>query len=135
MKPLQFALVLAVLGGWLIGDGITQHRGEYKPAAFQEADVEDVAVEVDPGINVHAPMECEVGELVRFDARESEVDSLVWDIIPETEDFEIVDDGFRGFFSARAGGEYLLLIAGAKDGKAFLWHQSLRVRGAPAPIT
>ena len=76
-------------------------------------------------INLDAPIECEVGELVRLDARESNVDSLVWEIIPKTTDFETVNR--RAFFSARAPGEYLILIAGAKEGKAFLMHHKLRV--------
>lgn len=88
----------------------------------------DAEVEIaDGGIQLEAPIECEVGELVRLDARNSNVDSVVWDILPKTSDFEVVD--LRGFFSARNGGEFLILIAGAKGGKAFLYHQKITVNG------
>jgi len=90
-------------------------------------------VDPTPGIQLKAPLTCDVGELVRFDARDSEVDSLVWDTIPATNDFEVV--GLRAFFSARSGGEYRILIAGAKDGKAFLVHQKITVKGVAATLT
>lgn len=89
----------------------------------------------DGGIQLNAPIDCEVGELVRFDARKSDVDSLVWGIIPESDDFETVDEDRRAFFSARTPGRYLILIAGAKNGKAFLLHQTLTVMGAAIPET
>lgn len=102
--------------------------------AGQDEIVEPVVVIVeDGGINLTAPIECEVGELVRFDARESNVDALVWSIIPASDDFEMVDENRRAFFSARSPGEYLILIAGAKNGKAFLLHQTLTVTGKAIP--
>lgn len=87
------------------------------------------------GIQLDAPSECEVGELVRFDARESDVDALVWRIRPESDDFETVDGNRRAFFSARTPGKYLISIAGAKAGKAFLLQQTLTVNGLATPET
>jgi len=104
--------------------------------AGQDELVEPIVVIVeDGGINLTAPIECEVGELVRFDARDSDVDALVWSIIPASEDFEMVDENRRAFFSARSPGEYLILIAGAKNGKAYLLHQTLTVTGTAIPET
>ncbi len=96
---------------------------------------EIVIVVTDGGIQLNAPIDCEVGELVRFDARESDVDALVWAIIPASDDFEMVDENRRAFFSARSPGKYLILIAGAKNGKAFLLHQTLTVTGTAIPDT
>ena len=81
------------------------------------------------GLKLAMPDECEVGELVRLDARTSEVDSIVWKIIPATDDMEIVDDGKRCFFSSRAPGVYTIILAGAKGGEAFLEHRTLTVAG------
>jgi hypothetical protein len=129
MKPLQLALVLLVFGGFLIGPGVSQHRLE-APVARQE-----LTDTLKRSIQIKAPVDCEVGELVRIDARGSDVDSLAWNVLPATPDFEVVDDGFRAFFSARQGGKYLLIIAGAKDGKAFLHSQHLTVKSAPTPAS
>jgi len=56
-----------------------------------------------------APSVCEVGELVRIDLRESTVTTTLLVVtIPEllaTDDFEIIDDGKRAFFSSRGAGE------------------------------
>lgn len=101
---------------------------------FSGQDVEPIVVIMeDGGIFLDAPIKCEVGELVRFDARGSDVASLVWDIIPASDDFEMVDKNRRAFFSARRPGTYLILIAGAKNGKAFLLHQTLTVTGTAIP--
>lgn len=77
------------------------------------------------GIVLAAPDICEVGELVRFDATSSDVDSLTWDILPPTPDFEVVDR--RAFFSARNSGEWLVILAGAKNGQSFLSHKKIVV--------
>ena len=122
MRTLRAVVLVALLFGSATADAPTARTAKA-----------DEIVTVDGGIELKAPLTCEVGELVRFDARESDVDALVWDIIPPTPDFEIVDK--RGFFSARSGGEFLILIAGAKGGKAFLVHQRLTVTGAAIPST
>jgi len=81
------------------------------------------------GIVLRAQEDAEVGELVRLDASESEVDSLTWQIIPATTDFEVIEGGRRAFFSSRNGGTYLIIIAAAKDGKAYLQHHTIEVIG------
>lgn len=80
---------------------------------------------------------CEVGELIRLDARESDVDSLTWQVLPFTEDFEVVDDGLRAFLSARFPGQFLVIVAGAKNGHSFLQHKMIIVEGdeIPGPST
>lgn len=82
---------------------------------------------------VKIPAEVEIGELVRMDASENDVEGITWRIIPETPDFVIVDNGRRAFFSSRSGGEFLVIVAGARDGLAFLYVQTLTVTGSPVP--
>ena len=126
MKTIILVLIMSV--GWHVGTAYTD--AEPLPVITQAVDVE-----VEPGIRLEAPKTCEIGELVRLDARGSNVTDLVWDILPKTIDFETVDGDKRAFFSARSSGEYLILIAGAKDGKAFLVHQKLIVNGVPAKMS
>ena len=88
----------------------------------------------DTGIVLRAPDEAEIGELVRLDASSSDVDSLTWQIIPATPDFEVIEDGRRAFFSSRVRGSYLIIIGGAKDQQALLRHHTIDVLGdAPEP--
>ena len=123
MRPIIIAVILIAMT-------IPSTAG--RPVVGQVIDAE-VAIADEGGIILEAPIKCEVGELVRLDARKSDVDDLVWDIIPKTPDFEVVESKRRGFFSARMGGEYLILIGGAKNGKAFLYHQKITVKGEPTP--
>lgn len=105
--------------------------GQSFPVAGQEEEPSK-----ESGIILRAQDEAEVGELVRFDASDSDVDGLTWQIIPYTEDFEVIEDGRRAFFSSRVGGRYLVIIAAAKDQKPFLQHHTIEVIGgeiAPGP--
>lgn len=104
--------------------------GTVFPIAGQDAEPTEA------GLKLRAPDMCEVGELVRFDVSESTVDGITWQILPYTEDFEVIEDGRRAFFSARAesaGGTFLIMVAGAKDGQAFLLHHTIAVAGQPGP--
>lgn len=69
-------------------------------------------------IKLNAPTDAQVGELIRLDATESTCEDLIWEVIPETEDFEAV--GKKAFLSSRAGGEYLIIIAGSEENKPVL---------------
>lgn len=70
---------------------------------------------------------CEVGELVRMSTEGSDVDNVTWRIIPSTDDFEVIDG--RAFFSAREPGEFLVIVAAAKGGKAFVEHRTIVAEG------
>lgn len=80
-------------------------------------------------LKLRAPDVSEVGELVRLDARESTVDGIIWQILPFSEDFEVIENGRRAFFTSRVPGTYLFVIAGAKDGQAYLIHHTIIVDG------
>jgi len=105
-------------------------KGNNLPIAGQDP-------EPDNGIVLVAPDLCEVGELVRFDATESTV-NLTWQILPHTDDFEVIESGKRAFFSSRVPGSYLVIVAGAKGDMPFLQHFTIVVEGtepAPGPDT
>lgn len=116
--------------------GAIPTAGQSFPIAGQEE------AEVPGGLVIVAPDECEVGELVRIDASQSDVDHFTWQIIPATPDFEVIEDGERGLLSARiasAGQSFLIIISAAKkldDGSvvSYLQHHTIDVLGeAPEP--
>jgi hypothetical protein len=89
------------------------------------------------GIILDAPELADVGELVRFDASQSPV-NLTWQILPHTEDFEVIEGGKRAFFSSRVPGQYLIIVAGAKGDVPYLQHFTIIVDGGdfqPGPLT
>jgi len=94
--------------------------------------VQDV-VQVE-AFSVEVQRECEIGELVRMKVK-GDVDGITWKIEPMTDDFEIIDDGRRAFFSARTGGDFVIIVAAAKGGKPFLFYDSLTVKGEPKIVT
>lgn len=101
------------------------------PVASQ-VDVPADEPELAVGIYIDAPSVADVGELVRFDASKSNVEGMRWSIKPETPDFETIEQGRRAFFSARehdAGRTFLITIAGAKGGAAFLQHHTIEIAG------
>lgn len=72
-------------------------------------------MQVTAKIDLAAPAEAQIGELVTLDASNSEAVSFVWKVIPKTQDFKIIDDGKRAFFTSRKAGVYLFVVAAAKD--------------------
>jgi hypothetical protein len=79
-------------------------------------------------IVLEAPETGSIGELIRLDATKSKSEELVWDIDPETSDFEAV--GKRAFLSSRTPGRYLVLIAGVANGKPVLKKHEVVIEGA-----
>lgn len=87
-----------------------------------------------PSLVLKAPSTCVVGELVRLDLRESIIGGVQWRVLPETPDFEVIEDGRRAFFSSRVPGSYLFIVAGAKGDTALLTHHTIVVAGdVPGP--
>lgn len=130
--------VMAMLSVYVSGDS-SQKPIVGQPTPFEETTlvlrlVEDEAA---GDVILEAPAVCEVGELVRLNASNSQVDGLTWKVLPFTEDFEVIDNGLRALFSARvssSGTEFLVIIAGAKGGVPYLVHHTLRVK-AMSPTT
>jgi hypothetical protein len=97
-----------------------------------------------PAIQIKAPRTCEVGELVRIDMNKSTVTTTVVLLtipgLKTTTDFEMIEQGKRAFFSSRRPGEYLIIVAGAKDNEPYIYYQRLTVKGIkgelePTPAT
>lgn len=92
---------------------------------------QDIAYVSNAKIDLIAPTEVQIGELVILDASNSEAVSFIWKVIPETRDFQIIDDGRRAFFTSRRAGTYLFVVAAAKaDGVDCVIHE-IQVIGNP----
>jgi len=102
--------------------------GETYPVYGQDDEATDEA-----NLVLRAQASCVVGELVRFDASESTVDGIIWQIKPHSNDFEVIENGRRAFFSSRTPGEYLIIVAAAAAGKPFLVHHTIVVEGEVGP--
>ena len=81
---------------------------------------------------INAPIEAEIGELVRFDVSASCAKSFKWVLVPKSGDFEVYDGGKRAVFSARKRGEYLFIVACAYENTVDIVTHTIRV-GNPIP--
>ena len=82
-------------------------------------------------IELKAPETCVIGELVRLDASKSE--AVIWEVVPPTPDFQAV--GNIAFFSSRAGGDYLIVVASTNGGKPLLKTHKIHVEPAGTPAS
>lgn len=82
-----------------------------------------------------APSEARIGELVRFDASESNADSFKWRLVPDSPDFESYAEGSKAVFSARTPGDYLFILAVAKGGNVDVITHTVTVREPPSRPT
>ncbi len=89
-------------------------------------------------VNLSAPVECRVGELVVLDASESKMDSITWNIQPATTNFKIIDGGKQAIFSSEKIGNYVITVAVVNGKKVDLSITKLSVYGLsgelPLPI-
>jgi hypothetical protein len=83
-------------------------------------------------IVLKAPIEAEIGELVRFDVSASWAKSFKWVLVPESGDFEVYDGGKRAVFSGRKSGEYMFIVACAYENTVDVIIHTVRV-GTPIP--
>jgi hypothetical protein len=82
-------------------------------------------------IELTAPETGRIGELIRFDLSESDVDSIKWLLVPGSADFETYNSGRNAVFSARVAGEYMFIIAAAKDGTVDVITHIITIKGPP----
>ena len=116
------SLLGSVLGA-IVATAITVGAIMYNPAPTPVADPEVVPVPsvvvVDPNqasVQIVAPMQVKVGELVVLDVSGSNAESFAWKVKPETKNFMVIDAGRRAVFSAESPGEYLFFVSAAKGG-------------------
>lgn len=82
-----------------------------------------------------APDSARVGELVRLDVTASVADSFEWLIVPPSRDFEVYAEGRKAVFSARAPGEFRIIVACAKAGTVDVITHVVKIIGPPPQPT
>ncbi len=97
----------------------------------QDAFEQDIEYISNAKIVLTAPTEAKIGELVILDASASEAVSFIWKVIPETRDFEIIEDGKRAFFTSRRPGTYLFVVAAAKSDAVDCVIHEIQIVGNP----
>lgn len=82
-------------------------------------------------IVLDAPIEGKIGELIILDASASEAESFIWRVIPDTSNFQIIEDGKRAFFTSSKPGLYLFVVAAAKSGDVDCVVHEIQILGDP----
>ncbi len=134
MKKYFKYLPLVVILGILLGVAAflcAQTQDAIIEPSCEQAFTQDVAYISNAKISLIAPTEVKIGELVILDASASEAVSFVWRVIPETRDFEIIEDGKRAFFTSRRPGTYLFVVAAAKADAVDCVIHEIQVIGNP----
>jgi hypothetical protein len=80
-----------------------------------------------------APTEVRLGKLVILDVSQSTGNKFKWLVVPETEDFLVIDDGRRAVFSSGVPGEYMFIVACAVDDSVDVVRHVVRVTGVAPP--
>ena len=102
--------------------------GAFGYPAYQMSQVDEAQ------ISLVAPKECRVGELVTFDATDSDMDNIAWCIFPPTTNFRIINEGKQAIFSAEQPGDYTVTVAVANGKKVALTITHLHVLGSDSPL-
>lgn len=117
--------------------GAHYHNGAGSVVAKAEITVLQADAVVDNSlVKLNAPTEARVGELVVLDVSASDVESFEFKVIPETKNFIVDTNDKRAVFSSETPGEYLFIVAGAKDGKvSVVTHKIIVAGGTVTPGT
>lgn len=82
---------------------------------------------------IKAPAKVKAGELVVISVETSNATSFSWKVVPETNNFLVIEDGRRAVFSAGADGQFMFIVAAAKGDTVDVKTHIVTVVGAPAP--
>lgn len=83
----------------------------------------------DSQIVLKAPISCDIGELVELDAAGSDATSFTWQVIPDTPNFRIIENGRKLLFCSGSPGEYLFILAAAKRDTVDIYVHRIIVKG------
>lgn len=86
-----------------------------------------VAQEIEYDVELQAPGECEIGQLVVMNVSAPEAAGVTWQISPASEDFKVFEKGRVAVFSARSVGKYLVIVACAVENRPSLLIHELNV--------
>jgi len=104
-------------------DNITIYSG-----LTQNLDEDDLAEVI-----IAAPAEIKLGKLVVLDVSQSVGNKFEWMVVPETEDFLVIDEGRRAVFSSGVPGEFMFIVACAVNDSVDVKRHIVRVIGVTPP--
>lgn len=82
---------------------------------------------------IAAPEEVKLGKLVVLDVSQSVGNKFEWMVVPETEDFLVIDEGRRAVFSSGVPGEFMFIVACAVNDSVDVKRHIVRVIGVTPP--
>lgn len=83
-------------------------------------------------VGITAPTEVKLGDLVILEVTGEAAASYKWKIVPESDNFLVIDNGKRAVFSHGIEGNFMFILAAAKDGDVDVVTHDLRVVGKPS---
>jgi len=134
-------IVIAVVGFFSVGSyislpgnvGSQLYGQELVPKTAVYQGLTDIQAGGEAVVVVSAPKEVKLGKLVVLDVSESTAVTFKWLVVPETEDFLVIDDGRRAVFSSGVPGEFMFIIAGAAADTVDVKRHVVRVLGIAPP--
>lgn len=131
-------LVIMVVGFFGIGGIISSSNTQFctqdmgpKTAIYQG--LTDLDIVGEAVVVITAPKEVKLGKLVVLDVSESTGNKFKWMVVPETEDFLVIDDGRRAVFSSGVPGEYMFIVACAAGDSVDVKKHIVRILGISPP--
>lgn len=131
-------LVIVVAGFLGVGSIISSPDTQFcaqgmgpKTAIYQG--LTDLDIVGEAVVVITAPKEVKLGKLVVLDVSESTGNKFKWMVVPETEDFLVIDDGRRAVFSSGVPGEYMFIVACAAGDSVDVKKHIVRILGISPP--
>ena len=85
-------------------------------------------------VQITAPAQAAVGDLVVLSVEDSDASSFTWQVVPPTKHFMVIDNGRRAVFSSPTEGEYLFIVGAAKgDSVDLKTHKLVVGTSVPSP--
>lgn len=85
-------------------------------------------------VKIDGPIVAKAGQLIVLDVSKSNATSFTWVVEPPTANFLVIDGGKRAVFSHGSPGEFLFIVAGAKDGEVGVTTHRIKVEGGQPPF-
>ena len=99
---------------------------------FGQVPIYDETIDsTDAKIILNAPDSGVIGELIELDASKSSATSFTWRVIPNTDNFKIIEDGRKAIFCSGRPGTYTFILSAAKRDTVDCIVHIIIIKGAP----
>ena len=148
IKKSQVGTIAGILIALVIGAGAVKFNPDAQPAPLPAPAVAPVIPDAAPSVVTpqvvdpnqaqvvfYAPAEVRIGQLVVIDVSASNASSFDWQVVPETQNFIVIDEGRRAVFSSETAGDYLFVVGAAKGETVDVASHRIRVGSGGAQPT